>query len=83
MFDLYNLGIDKLAAVGCALEAIDAIAKWAQEIDRGADAVITIQAIMSTIAGMYEGEITPSDTMEEITLVRRALLGIDHKFDDQ
>jgi len=82
VFDLFNDDLDRLAAVGHAVEAIEDIAKWgAANEKQGGDALHTIATIADTLRGMFERKITAQDTEEEIATLRHTLIGVDDRFD--
>jgi hypothetical protein len=83
MFDRINDSLDKFAAMGHGLEAIEAITKWALDGDeRSPEALHTIMTITETLRGMFEDKISPQDTEEEISALQHALIGVvDQKFD--
>ena len=82
LFDAVNDELDKFAAMGHAVDAIEEIAKWgADDGQRSADALATVSSVVGTLRGMFEGRISAQDTEEEIQLVKHALIGVDQKFD--
>jgi hypothetical protein len=82
MFELVNNEIDKFAAMGHGLEAIEDIAKWSLDADkRDSEAIHTIATIADTLRGMFRGKISAQDAEDEISTLRHTLLGIDYKFD--
>ena len=82
MFELVNEELDKFAAVGHGLEAIEAIAKWSLDgAQREPEAVHTIATIADTLRGMFQGKLSAQDTEDEISALQHALLGVDYKFD--
>jgi hypothetical protein len=83
MFDLINDDLDKLAALGHGIEAIEAIAKWSLDGEgRESEALHTIATITDTLRGMFTSKISAQDTEDEIAALKHALIGvIDHKFD--